>query len=81
MFLLLQMSAQPIQSPLAVSSTSYNHVDPMPTSVQTGGSISHQSVLGYTLHHKRVYDANKFGVNDADDKITLKMQIHAYAKS
>ena len=45
---------------------------PLPTSVQTGGSSSHPSVLGYTLHPKRVYDTNKFGVKGLDFKMTLK---------
>ena len=61
--LLLQMNAQTASSPLAVPSTSDNHNGrgtPSPTSVQTGGSSSHSSVLGYTLHPKRVYDAKKF---------------------
>ena len=58
----LVLSAQPSSSPLAVPSTSDNHNDRgsrSPTSVQTGGSSSHPSVLGYTLHPKRVYDAKK----------------------
>ena len=51
------MSAQPLPLP----STSHNHNDrrtpsPLPISVQTGGSSNHPSVLGYTLHPKRVYD-------------------------
>ena len=61
--------------PLAVPSTSNNHKDrgsPSPPSVQTGGSSSHLSVLGYTLHPKRVYDAKKIGVKGVDFKITLK---------
>ena len=54
------LSAQPAPSPLAVPSTSHNHNDrgtPSPTSIQTGGSSTHPSVLGYTLHHMRVYEA------------------------
>ena len=51
----------------AMPSTAHTHNDrrtpsPLPTSVQTGGSSSHPSVLGYTSHPKRVYAANKFGV-------------------
>ena len=58
------LSAQPEPLPLAVPSTSNNHNDrgsPSPPSVQTGGSSSHPSVLGYTLHPKRLYDAKKMG--------------------
>ena len=69
MFLLLQMSEQPAPSPLAVPSTSHNQnyrETPSPTSVQTGGSSTHTSVLGYTLHPMRVYDANKVDVKDVD---------------
>ena len=77
MFLLLQMSAQPIPSPLAVPSTPHNHNDrrtpsPLPTSAKTGGSRSHSSVLGYTLHHKRVYDAKQIGVKYGIIKLHLK---------
>ena len=56
------LSTQPEPSPLAVPSISNNHNDrgsPSPSSVQTGGSSSHPSVLGYALHPKRVYDATK----------------------
>ena len=72
--LLLQMSAQPAPSPLVVPSTSHNHIDrrtpsPLPPCVQSGGSSSQPSVLGYTLHPKRVYVANKFGVKGVDFKI------------
>ena len=69
------LSTQPEPSPLAVPSTSNNHNDrgsPSPSSVQTGGSSSHPSVLGYTLHPKRVYDAKKIWVKGVDFKITLK---------
>ena len=66
-------------------STSDNHNDRgslSPTSVQTGGSSSHTSVLGYTLHPKRVYDAKKIGVKVVDFKITFKkMQIQGDIKS
>ena len=49
-------------SPVDGPSTAHNHNErrtptPQPTSVQTGGSSSHPSVLEYTLHSKRVYDA------------------------
>ena len=56
------LSAQPAPWPLAVPSTSDSRNDrgpPSPTSVQTWGSSSQPSVLGYTLHPKRVYDAKK----------------------
>ena len=59
------LSAQPAPWPLDVPSTSDKRNDrgpPSPTSVQTGGSSSHPSVLGYTLHPKRVYDAKKIGL-------------------
>ena len=36
-----------------------------------GGSSSHSSVLGYTLHPKRVYDAKKMVVKGVDFRITL----------
>ena len=54
------------------TSTAHNQNDrrtPSPTSVQTGGSSSDTSVLGYTLHPMRVYDT-KYGVKGADFKIT-----------
>ena len=69
------LSAHPASSPLDVPSTSDNHNDrgsPSPTSVQTERSSSHPSVLGYTLHPKRVYDAQKIGVKVVDFKITFK---------
>ena len=58
------MSAQSILSTQTVPSTSHNHNDrrtpsPPSTSIQTGGSSSHPSVLGYTVHPNRVYDAKK----------------------
>ena len=57
-------------------SASHNHNDrrspsPQPTSVQSGGSSSHPTVLGYALHPKRRYDA-KNGVKEKGYKIALQ---------
>ena len=76
--------SSPSPSPLAIPSSSHQHNDrrlpsSLTTSIQTGESSNHTFVLGYTLHPKRAYETNKFGVKGGDYKIPLKIaNAHKY---